>query len=171
MKSFVLIIALVIAGCSEPAPRADNAHASWSNVRIGSIYETRSVTRLQKPFVHETEITTRQTLLARTGTEASIRLVINEGSATTAHDIHVPLRDDKLTPPHDGRTITMAKETCAVPAGTFDCMRTTVEIQQGDLTRSTSTWTAQTVPVPIKTVVMNENMTITTELTRIEKTN
>jgi hypothetical protein len=41
---------------------------------------------------------------------------------------------------------------------------TTHEIRQDDKVRSTQTWQVARIPIPIKTVVTNENMTSTTEL-------
>jgi hypothetical protein len=117
--------------------------------------------------VHETTTTTKHTLVARNESEASIKLEISEGSATSAHEMRVALRQGEAPPPHDGSTVTNTDETCTVPAGTFACTRTTVELRRGDTTRSTVTWTAKRIPVPIKSIMTNENMTITTELTHL----
>lgn len=163
---FVFVGALVVTGCSRrTASRAEHIQP-WSTVGIGSVYESRTVTRMEKPFAHQTETTMKQTLVARNESEASVKIEISEGSATAARDVKIPLRPREV-PPHDGSTVTQTEETCTVPAGTFGCTRTTVEIRQGDATRSTVTWTAPQVPVPIKSVVTNENMTITTELTSL----
>jgi hypothetical protein len=158
-----LLVVALIGGCSRPS--TPDSHADpWRTASIGSVYETKTVTRLEKPFAHETETTTKQTLLARTESEASIQLEVFEGSATSAQRIQVPLRRDELRPPHDGSTVSTVEESCTVPAGTFQCTKTTVEARQGV---SSVTWTAKRVPVPLKSVVTNENMTITSELTRI----
>jgi hypothetical protein len=158
---WLLVIAL-IGGCSKATP---DEHADpWRTASIGTVYESKTVTRLEQPFAHETETMTTQTLVARTDSEASIQLEISERSAMSAQRIQVPFRHDELRPPHDGSIVTTAADKCTVPAGTFDCTRTTVEIRHGV---STVTWTAKRIPVPLKSIVTNENMTITTELTRI----
>jgi hypothetical protein len=169
MRRIAFIVSFVFA-CSKPGankPPRDEAANPWSTVGIGSVFESRTVTHMEKPFAHETETTTRQTLLARSESEASIKLELAEGSGMTTHEMKVPLHADQM-PPHDGSVVTTtADEVCLVPAGTFPCTRTTVEVHQGDATNSTVTWTAKQIPVPIKAVVTNENMTITTELTRV----
>jgi hypothetical protein len=163
----VVVAALVVVGCSKratPTSAGDEDRSPWSTAPIGSVYESRTVTRMEKPFAHETETTTKQTLVARNESEASIKLEISEGTATTAQVVKVPLRQPAAMPAHDGTIATKAADTCTVPAGTFDCTRATIEIRQGDATHSNVTWTAKRIPVPIKSVVTNENMTVTTEL-------
>jgi len=167
-RSSLLIVplALVVVACSKraPAPVLDERVSAWSTAPIGSVYEMRTVTRMEKPFAHETETLTRQTLVARTDNEASIKLEMSEGSATTAQVVTVPLRRAEAMPAHGGTITTKAQDTCTVGAGSFPCTRATTEIRQGDATRSNVTWTATQFPVPIKSMVTNENMTITTEL-------
>ncbi|MBA2322163.1 MAG: hypothetical protein H0V89_13545 [Deltaproteobacteria bacterium] len=161
----VVLGALGVTGCSRRA--SNDAHVSpWSTVGIGSVFVSRSVTRMEKPFAHVTETTTKQTLVARTGSEASVKIEISEGSATAAQDVKIPLRED-LVQPHDGSTVTTSEETCTVPAGTFQCTRTTVEMTRGDATSSSVTWTTKQIPVPLRSIVTNENMTVTTELTNV----
>jgi hypothetical protein len=138
----------------------------WSTVAIGTTYVSRTMTRMQKPFEHDTETVTKQTLVSRNGKTASVRLELGEGSASTTQDLQLPLHEIKV-PPHDGSTVSTASEVCTVPAGTFRCTRTTVEIHQGDVTRSTVTWTDPTIAVPLRTIVTTENMTVTTDLTSI----
>jgi hypothetical protein len=158
--------ALLLLGCSKHGKR-DGDSSSWSGAKVGAVYESRTVTHLERPFVHETETTMRQTLVAKTDAAASIQLEVTEGAATSTHQLEIPLRPDVMPPTHDGSSVTTAQEMCVVPAGTFECTRTTVEVHQGDATHSTSTWTAKQIPVPIKSVVTNENMTITTELVAV----
>lgn len=162
-----LVGALVLIGCSgrkRAATSADEVPGSWSSVGIGSVFVTRTITHLQQPFVHETETTTTLTLLAREATEASVKLAITEGANTSTRDVTFPLRQEPPPAPHDGSTLNVTKGTCTVAAGTFDCTKTTHEIRQGDTVRSTETWQAARIPIPIKTIVTNENMTSTTEL-------
>jgi hypothetical protein len=161
-----LVGALLVLGCSgrKPAATSTDEAGSWSSVGIGSVFVTRTITRLQQPFVHETETTTTQTLIARDAAEASIELVIAEGANTSTQDVKVPLRQAPPVAPHDGSTLNSSKGKCTVPAGSFDCTMTTHEIRQGDKVRSTETWLVARLPIPIKTVVTNENMTATTEL-------
>jgi hypothetical protein len=169
MRRAVVLVALAVVACTKRAatPVGDDTRSPWSTTPIGSVYETRTVTRMQKPFAQETETVTRQTLLARNDSEASIKLEITEGTATTAQEVKVLLKRAPEMPPHDGAVVTTkADDTCTVPAGTFSCTRTTVEARHGDATSSNVTWTARRVPVPIKSVVTNDNMTITTELIR-----
>lgn len=161
-----LVGALLVLGCSgrkHAATSSDDA-GSWSSVGIGSVFVTRTITQLQQPFVHETETTTTQTLLARDASEALIKLVIAEGASTSTQDVKVPLRQAPPVAPHDGSTLNSTKARCTVPAGTFDCTKTTHEIRQDDKVRSMETWLVARFPIPIKTVVKNENMTATTEL-------
>ena len=167
VQVFVALLAITACSSRRTTKTSDNANVnSWSTVHIGSVYETKTVTRLEKPFVHETETTTKQTLIARNETEASIKIEIAEGTALSAQDVKVSLHQDAELA-HTGSKVTTASDTCTVPAGTFDCTRTTVEVRDGDVTRSTVTWTAKKIPVPVKSVVTNENMTVTTELTKI----
>ena len=161
-----IIVIAIVAGCSAKAPNHGNRDP-WSTVKIGSVFESRAVTRMERPFARVTETTTKQTLIARTSSEASVKIEIVEGEKSSAQNVTISLRRDAAMPPHDGSTVTTTDETCTVPAGTFDCTRTTVEIRQGDATRSSVTWRAKAIPVPIKSVVTNENMTITTELTSL----
>jgi hypothetical protein len=167
--ALVVVVGALVLGCSSKrAKTADDPTVSpWFSVGIGSVFESKTVTRMQQPFTHESETTTRQTLVSRTDKEASIKLEIIDGAATTVQDVKVPRRQSPATMTHDGSTVATADETCTVPAGTFECTRMTQEIQQGDVIRSTVTWRAKKIPVPIKAVVTNENMTMTTELTRI----
>ncbi len=166
----VLLGAIVIAGCSnaaKPTAPDDDAADGWGTAKVGSVFESRTVTRLERPFAHETDTTIKQTLVAINVTEASVKIEMGSaGAAPTAQEVKVSLRTD-APPPHDGSTVTRSEEKCSVPAGTFDCTRTSVEVRQGDVTRSTVTWTAKRIPVPIKSVVTNENLTTTTELTRL----
>jgi hypothetical protein len=156
----VVLGALAITGCS----KRESSHVDpWGTVGIGSVFVSRSVTRMEKPFAHVTETTLKQTLMARNSSEASVRIEISEGSTTSARDVKIPLRQEPVKS-HDGSTVTASEETCTVPAGTFQCTRTTVEVAQGNATRSNVTWTANNLPVPLRTIVTNENMTVTTEL-------
>jgi hypothetical protein len=163
----VFATALIVTGCAKRAS-TDERTNPWSTVGLGSVYESKTVTRMAKPFVHQSETTTRQTLVARNASEATIKLEISDGSTRSAQDIKVALRQHEVPPPHDGSTVTKTDELCTVPAGTFDCTRTTVELRQADASRSTVIWTAKRVPVPVKSIVTNENMTITTELTSLK---
>jgi len=160
---FVLVAIVVVAGCSKRAPSVEPT--GWSAARVGTVYESKTVTRMQQPFAHETETTTRQTLLARNESQASIKIEIAEGSATSAQDVQVPLHQDEVMP-HDGSPVMKTDETCVVPAGTFECTRTTISGAGG---ASMVTWTAKRVPVPIRSVVTNANMTITTELVAVAR--
>lgn len=166
----VLLAAIASAGCSErdkPRPQDNDAVDGWSAAGIGSVFESRTVTRLERPVVHVTETTTRQTLIAINAAEASVKLELGSaGAATTVQEVKVPLKTEELAA-HDGSTVTRSEEKCTVPAGTFDCTKTSREVRQGDVTRSTVTWRAKRIPVPIKSVVTNENLTTTTELTRL----
>lgn len=160
---------LVVTGCSRGATRStpDDAHANpWSTAPVGSVYETRTVTRMQNPFVHQTESTTKQTLVARNEAEVSIKLEISEGAATSSQDVRIPLRQETVAA-HDGSRTLKTDETCTVPAGTFECTKTAIELRHGEATRSTVTWTAKNIPVPVRSIVTNANMTITTELTSV----
>ncbi len=169
MRRIVFVVVAVVAACSGKSSsntEAEDGRSAWSVVGIGSVFVTKSVTRMQKPFEHQTETTTTHTLVARTDAEASVKIEITEGAKTSAVETKVPLRQD-VSAPHDGSTVTKGEETCTVPAGTFSCTRTTVEVRQGDVTRSTVTWNAKKIPVPLRTIVTNENMTMTSELTTL----
>jgi hypothetical protein len=161
----VVLGVLTITSCS----KRESSHVNpWGTVGIGSVFVSRSVTRMEKPFAHVTETTTKQTLVARDGSTASVRIEISEGSATSTQDLQIPLGQEPV-PPHDGSRVTSSEETCTVPAGTFQCTRTSVEVAvaQSGATRSNVTWTTNTVPVPLRTIVTTENMTVTTELTNV----
>lgn len=165
--SFVAVLAVAACSSRDTKPTARESVDPWRAVGIGSVFESRTVTRLERPFAHQTETTTRQTLLARNDAEASIKIeLMSAGAGVSVSDVTVPLRADKVEP-CEGTSVTTSEETCTVPAGTFDCTRTTVEVRQGDVTRSTVTWTTNGIPVPLKSVVANENMTTTTELTHL----
>jgi hypothetical protein len=165
MRRIAIVLLLGGLGCSKHA--RDDHGSPWTRVGIGSVFVTRSVTRMQKPFEHVTETTIKQTLVGRTDTEASVRLEIAEGSQTSTHDEKITLWQDPVLP-HDGSTMTTTEEVCTVPAGTFPCTKTDVELTQGDVTRSNVTWTSKKVPVPLRSIVTTENMTITTELTSLK---
>jgi hypothetical protein len=160
--TLMMMSALVATACSKRA--ATVGDSSWRTAPIGSVYETRTVTRMEKPFAHETETRMTQTLIARNEVEASIKLEMSEGSTMTSQVVTVPLKQPDAMPAHDGTITTKAEDTCTVGAGTFPCTRATTEAHPGDASRSNTTWTASGYPVPIKSVVRNENMTITTEL-------
>ena len=166
----VIVAGLAIAGCSNSPKQTDHASADpWSTVGVGTVFETTTVTRLERPFVHQSETTTRQTLIAKSDAEVSIKLEVTSAGRVSAQDIKVLLRHDEAEACTATTVTTTADETCTVPAGTFECTRTTREVREGNVTRSTMTWTAKNVPVPIKSVVTNENMTTTTELTRLAR--
>ena len=164
--ALLFLVGVVVLGCSRGGSSTSGKGDPWSTVAIGSVFVTKTMTLMQTPFVHETVATTKQTLLARDAAEVTVKLEITEGDRTTTQDVKIPLRQDEPKP-HDGSTVTTAEEKCTVPAGTFDCTRTTMELHDGDVTRSTETWRAKNIPVPIKSVVTNENMTVTTELTSL----
>ena len=157
-----LALVVVIAGCSGGKSAAP-ATNPWRTAKLGSVYESRSITRMQKPFEHTTESTTKQTLLARTATAATVKLELSEGSSTSSQDVTIALREDAPAP-HDGSSITKSEETCTVPAGTFHCTRISVELGE---TSSMVTWTTARVPVPLRSIVTNDSMTITSELVRV----
>jgi hypothetical protein len=164
-----IVILFVVAGCSSRgSAKTQRANVDpWSTVAIGSVFESRTVTHLERPFVHdESETTTKQTLVARNDSEASIKIEISEGTKLSVQDMKIPFRSNEA-PPCEGTTVTTVDDECTVPAGTFQCTRTTVEVRHGDDIKSTVTWTAKSIPVPIKSVVKNENMTTTTELTHL----
>jgi hypothetical protein len=165
MRPIAIVLVLGALGCSKHA--ADDNRSPWTRIGIGSVFVTHSVTRMQKPFEHVTETTIKQTLLGRTDTEASVRLELTEGDQTSAHEEKISLRQDPVAP-HDGSTMTTTEEVCTVPAGTFPCTKTDVELTQDDVTRSNVTWTSKRFPVPLRTIVTTENMTITTELTSLK---
>jgi hypothetical protein len=161
----VVVVALGVAGCSSK-PAVDPNASAWTTAKLGTVYESTTITQMVKPFERQTVTTTKHTLLGRTKTEAKLKLELAEGDKTTASEVSVPLQQAPVNS-HDGSTVTTAEEKCMVPAGTFDCTKTTVEVHQGEVTRSTVTWTAKKVPVPLKQIVTNENMTMTTELVSI----
>src|SRR5687767_8188965 len=161
----VLVVALGVVGCSSKRAEDPNASA-WTTAKIGTVYQSTTITNMVKPFERQTVTTTKHTLLGRTKTEAKLKLELSEGDKTTASDVTVPLQQAPVNT-HDGSTVTTTEEKCMVPAGTFECTKTSVEVHQGDVARSTVTWTAKQVPVPVKQVVTNENMTMTTELISI----
>jgi len=159
MRSLVVLV--LAAGCSGKRTPSDTN--PWRTAQLGSVYESRTITRMAKPFEHTTESTTKQTLLSRTAAEATVKLELSEGASTSSQNVTIALREAAPTP-HDGSTVTRSEETCTVPAGTFQCTRISVELGEKS---SMVTWTAARVPVPLRSIVTNDSMTITTELTRV----
>src|SRR5215471_15971553 len=165
----VLVLAtLATTGCSRRGSSSSDEVDPWSSASVGSVFETKTVTRLEQPFEHQTETTLKQTLVAKNDLEATVKLEIAEGSAVSTMERKIPLRHGAQPVPSAAK-VTTSTEKCTVEAGTFDCTRTSMEVHQGDATRSTVTWMAPTIPVPIKSVVKNENMTTTTELIRFAR--
>lgn len=162
----VVLAASAVTGCSTHDSAQDDA---WATVGIGSVFVSRSVTRMDKPFEHVTETTLKQTLVGRDAAEAAVRIEMTEGSATSTHDVKLPLHQE-IVQPHDGSKVASVEETCTVPAGTFQCTRTTIEMIDGGATRSNVTWRSKKFPVPLRTIVTNDNMTVTTELTSVAVT-
>ena len=163
MRAVVTIVVLV--ACARHREQVDKKEVDpWSTVAIGSVFETKTVTHMDRPFVHDTITTTKQTLVGRTDAEAAVRLeMTTDGSDPVATEIKIPL--GQRTKPCPEAAVTTANEKCIVPAGLIDCTKTSVELRQGDVIKSTVTWTAARIPVPVKSVVKNENMTTVTELT------
>jgi hypothetical protein len=158
-----IVVALAIAGCSRP----HHVEEGWAAVGVGTVFESETVTRLEHPFAHETTGRLKQTLVAVNDREASVRIELADGTTQTAQVVKMPLRHEEPEP-CPGTTVTTSQEICTTPAGTFVCTRTTVEVRHGATTSSNVTWTAKAIPVPIKSIVSNENLTTTTELTRLE---
>jgi hypothetical protein len=160
------IILLVVAGCSDKAkPSAPVKADPWAKVGVGTVFESKSVTQMEKPFAHTTETKTRHTLLARTDKEVSFKLELTtaKGEVST-QDVTLPVKQEV---PDHWTVTTKAADQCTVGTQTFDCTRTMMELRDGAVVRSTITWTAQNLPVPVKSVVTNENMTTTTELVAV----
>ena len=128
-----LVGALVVLGCSgrKRATTSTDEAGSWSTVGIGSVFVTRTITHLQQPFVHETETTMTQTLLARDAAEASVKLVIAEGANTSTQDVKVPLRQAPPVAPHDGSTLNSTKGTAGLLLRDTTLYRNLVGITQG----------------------------------------
>lgn len=154
----ILMTLVVVAGCAKRP--ATPAKQEAPQPRVGSVYVTKTVTTMRAPYEHEAVTTTKHTVVART--ERDVSLTVSDDGGT--YDVIVPLAPPVVSA-HDGSTVTKVDEMCVVPAGTFECTRTSIELRQGDARRSSVTWTAKTIPVPIKSIVTNENMTIATELT------
>jgi len=156
-----LLLGAFAAGCPGEPGRSEppNSEAlSWKAVAVGSVYDTRTVTHLQRPVVHDTVTETRQTLVAKTGAEAEIQI------GTTV--VKVPLQAAIDPPACEAVSTEISNERCTVPAGTFDCKKTKMEVRDGHASRSTTTWTAAGIPIPVKSVLENENLISTTELIR-----
>src|SRR5438309_8826915 len=167
----LMVLALALAaGCLGERDRSEPANAealSWKAVAIGSVFETRTVTHLQRPLVRDTVTETRQTLVAKTGTEAAIQLETSlEGAPRSAQKVNVPLQWAVDPPACEAVSTQTSNERCSVPAGTFDCKKTRLQCRDGHASRSSTTWTAAGIPIPVKSVLENENLTSTTELTR-----
>jgi hypothetical protein len=161
-----------LTGCAQenkPSPTGDDeATASWSLTPPGSIFESRTTTHVMAANGADGVTVTRHTLLSKTGTDAQLKLEIaSDGRPADSTIVRVPLDGTAVAPDCPEIATVTARETCTVPAGTFDCTRKTVTYVQNGVTRTTSTWTAGGIPVPVKFTVQNENLVSTTELTRM----
>jgi hypothetical protein len=136
----------------------------WRTLAVGSVFETRIVTHLEKPTVLDFTTMQRQTLSARDGRFATVRVeVVTNGIASPPQDSQIPLEE----PP--SALSAAASESVTVPAGTFDCQKSVAESREGELATTTETWTTAGLPLPVKRVVKNANMTSTLELMKVEK--
>src|SRR5260370_532795 len=107
--TILFAVALAIAGCSSRSKAGGAQVDPWSSVDVGSVFEIKSVTRLEQPFEHQTETTIKQTLIAKNDAEATVKLEISEGSATTAQERKIPLKHEAQSSPAAG-TVTTSNE-------------------------------------------------------------
>lgn len=183
MRRASILLLLMLAGCPDatpppvvvmppptpptveplPAP-APRVASPWRTLAIGTFFETRILTHLEKPIVLENVTTQRQTLSARDGSFGTVKVELTtNGMAMAPYESRVSL---DLEP---SLALDASDETVTVPAGRFACRKTTVETKEGELATTTETWTAKDLPVPVKRVVKNANLTSTLELTKVEK--
>ena len=160
------------------------ASSPWRSVPIGTVFETETATKLTNGAIAPI-VKTRQTLLAKD--EQGVTLKIETGmvgEATKPVEVKVPyvLPEYKPKTQQDGCPIPIGSkerplpimptteksdEKCTVPAGTFQCVKTRLEVRQGTVSRLTETWMAQDVPVAVQSVTTNEAMVSTMRLTKV----
>jgi hypothetical protein len=171
-------------GTTSPASTAIPAGSPWRTVPVGTVYETETATKLTNGAVAPM-VKTRQTVLAKD--EQGVTLKIESGmvgEATKPLEVKVPyvLPEYKPKTQQDGCPIPVgskerplpimptsekSNEKCTVPAGTFQCVKTRLEVRQGKVSALTETWMAQDVPVAVQSITTNQAMVSTMRLTKV----
>jgi hypothetical protein len=159
------VVGLVLCLSLACENRINESKLEWKNVPVGSAYELRTMTRLRGEGAREMVSTSRQVLLAKSADTAQVLLDIQrpDGSRTKT-ELQMPLTRELADTDAPGLMRKTERERCALPMGEFDCTKTTLEFRQGQAHRVSVTWTAEGVPLPLRTRVENESMVSTTEL-------
>src|SRR5207244_1241607 len=128
----------------------------WRSVGVGSVFETETVTDIEKPKIARSVLTTRQTVVARDAEGVTLEVETSlAGQPMPVSTVKIPFalpgsaRGDLPKPE-------TTSEDCAVPAGRFSCERTKLDVHQGSVARSSVTWMAREVPVAVKFMLSNE---------------
>jgi hypothetical protein len=168
------------AGRAVPASTRGPQHvvSAWRAVAVGSVFETETVTQLASKAAAPV-VMTKQTVVAKDDEGVTLRIeTLAPGVESTPQEVRVsftmleapakkPSEHCPEMPAAPAPRTTNVAETCQVPAGKFDCVKTIIEYRQGAVALgATETWMARDIPIAIKSVTTNENMASTTKLVR-----
>jgi len=160
---------MVSAACGgEAAPPEE---LGWTGHALGSFYETKTTTVVGGAEGPEAVTFAKHTLLSKSADAVELSLHIRQpdGSESEAQ-VKLPANTpDKAFALPPEVTVQKVSESCTVPAGTFECTKTVLELGSGPSRRSVSHWTVAGFPLPVRTVVQNEAMTSLTELVSLQR--
>ncbi len=160
------------------------ACSPWRSVAIGTVFETETATKLSNGAIAPI-VKTRQTVLAKDAEGVTVKLETGMvGEATKPVEVKIPyvLPEYKPKTEQDGCPIPVGSkerplplvptsdktnENCTVPAGTFQCVKTRLEVRQGKTQLLTETWMAQDIPVAVQAITTNPAMVSTSRLTKV----
>jgi hypothetical protein len=142
----------------------------WKDVGLGTVAQYSMVTDMQKPMKMKTEMTQTKTLSTKDDKGYALKVV------TTANGAAMPAQEEKgewMAPagtasgspanaPKD-----LGNEKLKVGAGEFDCKHWQTVADMAGVKTTTDTWMYKNLLV--KMMMKNDNMTSTSELTKLDK--
>jgi hypothetical protein len=164
------------------SPRAPQS-SPWRSVAVGTVFESETATRLRNGATAPL-VKTRQTVIAKDEEGVTLRVETGMiGEEARPQEIKVPYSiEPPKRPIQDGCPIPIGSrerplpitpttdrrnEQCTVPAGTYQCVKTRLEVRQGKVARYTDTWMADDLPVAVQSVTVNEALESTMRLTKV----
>lgn len=157
------------AGCGKPrkgaAPKEEAAVNPWRTLAVGSSLEYEVKTHLAKPMVSDTNMTMKQTLVAKDdqGYTLKTQMMMNganmpAGEPTTTSWATAPTKAD--APKLEG----LGTEKLTTPAGVFECKKSRVEITSNGVTTTSTLWMAEGILVKTESATEGQNMSCSTSL-------
>jgi hypothetical protein len=164
--------AMAAKPADKPAEKASSAHENfWKEVGVGTVIEQHSVTDMVKPMAMKTESTTTITLKAKTDKDytTSTTTAMANIPAQPARDTTTPWETDAPAAAASDapKPTDMGEDSVTVGSDTLKCKHWQTTSETMGVKSTTDTWMHKGFMV--KMVMKNDNMTMTTETTKIDK--